>query len=278
MAKRQDFTSGYDATDKEDMPEIKFSTAFGEAAKLEGVTAVISSMDWLQRVPNALVIDVDLTEDEWLDLIRGVQTIHRRYQWYLGDALVYGVERRYGETGKQMERISEITGKDENTLAEYYRTARLFEIMERSTNLEFEQHRVIARAFTGDTPEDRQQRLYWLAIAERDNLSGRKLKAAIQEAQLPATVAENAQAEGMATTYPALSDDNQQPEAVSLPAPVKDKIHRRLMNDIWKKVETDAPLDDEDRGKIWLMRSWCDALIEDIDRRAKYEKRSRGKG
>lgn len=144
-----------------------------------------TDFEWVRKSPNSLTIDIELSESEWLAFIASVETIHRRYQWYLGDCLVYGIRREYGATAEQIAKVVDITGKDDKTLHDYYKTALLFEVSERSDILEFEQHRVLARAYSDDTPEHRSERLRWLKIAGEQKLSGRKLNTLIK-AQLPA--------------------------------------------------------------------------------------------
>lgn len=219
--------------------------------------AELTALEWLRKSPTSLMIDVDLTEEEWHALIASIETIKKRYQWYLGDAMVYGINRSYGATSDQIQRVVEVTGKDEKTLHDYYKTALLFEMSERSELLEFEQHRVIQRAFSEDTPEHRAERLRWLHIAETEKLSGRKLKAQIA-AQLPAP----SPADDIEDDEPPSPSEEKEPLIIVHNSPLKDKSHRQRFNYLWRKVEHDEPLTDEDIGDVYLQRAWCDMLIE----------------
>lgn len=223
----------------------------------------LTALEWIRKSPNALAIDVELTEGEWLLLIRSIEAIKRRYQWYLGDAMVYGIDRKYGATEEQIARVVEITGKDEKTLHDYYKTALLFEMSERSELLEFEQHRVIQRAFSEDTPEHRAERLRWLHIAETQGMSGRKLNAEIAASKLPAPADDNSlEIPDSSTDEPPSPAPVKEPTIVILRSPLKAKEHRTRFVGIWKKVEDDIPMTDEDLGELFMHRAWIDMLIE----------------
>lgn len=223
----------------------------------------LTALEWLRRTPNSLTIDTELTEDEWFGLIQGIERIKKRYQWYLGDAMVYGIRREYGATAEQIDRLVDITGKDEKTLHDYYKTALLFEISERSDILEFEQHRVIQRAFSEDTAEHHAERLRWLHIAETQRLSGRKLNTEIAASKLPAPASNG----DNTAIVPAVETEPtpppvKEPVIVVLNSPLKNREHRERALSIFKKVEKDLPLTDEDIGDVWMMRKYYDMLIE----------------
>lgn len=227
---------------------------------------------------NGLLIQRDLTDDDWRNVLGEIKSLRSAYQLIIGDWMLYGFEHGYETTYESM---ATLTGLQPQTIEVYTTVCRAVPQLIRINPLKFSHYREIS-----ELPED--ERPHWIQFAASQSLSVRALRSFVNMAyppQLPAVSGDfdpltMELSDGVTIEridLPALPDDNQEPEAVSLPAPVKDKIHRRLMNEIWKKVEIDATLDDEDRGKIWLMRSWCDALIQDIDRRAKLDKRSRGK-
>lgn len=225
----------------------------------------LSSLDWLRLSPNALTIDADLSEDEWFILIEKIESLKHRYQWYLGDAMVYGVQRKYGETDAQIQRLMKITRKGKSTLNDYYKTALLFEIHERSQNLLFEQHRVLAIEFSQQTPEHHSERLRWLRIAETEGLSGRKIQAAIA-AQLPAELSpeeytaqlQAGMLEGVTVEYmgtlgyaPALSDEIDPTEIEKIAArPVKEV--KKTFREFTRHIESDT-LRDMPRGDLYAL-------------------------
>lgn len=187
MSKKPNYAAQFD--EQTDDESEDFKRVFGGVKVPKGLqpgSTELTALEWVHKSPTSLTIDTELTQDEWFLLIESIETIQKRYQWYLGDCMVYGVRREYGATDDQIQRIMDITGKGKSTLNEYYKTALLFEIHERSYNLEFEQHRILAVTFSEDTPEQKETRLAWLKIAEEQKLSGRKLMAEIAKAQLPA--------------------------------------------------------------------------------------------
>lgn len=188
MSKKPNYAAHFDEQPADESDDFK--RVFGGLKLPAGLQqkspGALSAVDWIRQSPTALIIDTELNEAEWLDLIRSIKKIEQRYQWYIGDALVYGIDRKYGTTEAQTQQVMEITGKGRSTLYDYQRTALLFEKSERSDLLDFEQHRVLANAFPDETPEHHAARLRWLHVAEVGNLSGRKLSAEIEKAYLPA--------------------------------------------------------------------------------------------
>lgn len=250
--KKPDFTSNLT---NEAQPSAAWNTAYG-GIKLP--PTVLSVVEWLRQKPNALVIDAELTEEEWYALIQGIETIQKRYQWYLGDAMVYGIDRKYGATDDQIQRIVELTGKAASTLHEYYKTALLFEIHERSENLDFEQHRVLAVEFSQDTPEHRAERLRWLHVAETGGMSGRKLKAEIEKAQLPAEISTDESdlqslmppgviIERVDLPYPTIED-----EAIDIPPLESTKAAKKTFNNFIRCVSENR-LQDMSRGELYAL-------------------------
>lgn len=187
MSKKRDFAAELDEQPDDEAGDFK--RVFGGLKLPKGLqqnSTELTALEWVRQSPNALTIEAELTEEEWFTLVASIETIKKRYQWYLGDAMVYGIDRKYGATNEQIQRVVELTGKAAPTLHEYYKTALLFEIHERSENLDFEQHRVLAIEFSQDTAEHRAERLRWLHVAETQDMSGRKLKTEIAKAQLSA--------------------------------------------------------------------------------------------
>lgn len=232
MPKKDNYTAGYAQTDQDSTPTINFKDVFGDVAG----SAELTALEWLRKTPTALTIDAELTEPEWLLLIQSIEKIKKRYQWYLGDAMVYGIRRDYGATEAQIQRVVEITGKDDKTLHDYYKTALLFEVSERSDNLEFEQHRVIARAFSEDTPDHRAERLRWLHIAETEKMSGRKLTAEIALSKLPAPVDDNGAAP--LPDSPTIEDEEEATDIILPVVTLDDPETRQSFSSLQKTIKT----------------------------------------
>lgn len=110
-----------------------------------------------------------LTYEEWEQLMRGLQTIGRGYQWWIGDGLNFG-ERAYGEKYAQ---AIEPTGLDYQTLANYRWVCDRVEFSLRRENLSFEHHKTVAAL------EPAEQRL-WLDKAESEGWTVRELRAAMK--------------------------------------------------------------------------------------------------
>lgn len=236
MPKTPNYAAQFDEQPADESDDFK--RVFGGVKVPKGLqpgSNELTALEWLRKSPTSLTIDVDLTEEEWHTLIASIETIKKRYQWYLGDAMVYGIDRKYGETDEQIQRVVELTGKAAPTLHEYYKTALLFEINERSENLDFEQHRVLAIEFSQDTPEHRAERLKWLHIAETEKLSGRKLKAQIAT-QPPAPVADNG--EPPPPDSPTIDDEEEATDLILPVTSLDDAENLQSLNTLQKILKT----------------------------------------
>lgn len=247
MSKKPNYAAQFD--EQADDESDDFKRVFGGVKVPKGLqpgSTELTALEWVHKSPTSLTIDTELTQDEWFLLIESIETIQKRYQWYLGDCMVYGVRREYGATDDQIQRIMDITGKGKSTLNEYYKTALLFEIHERSYNLEFEQHRILAVTFSEDTPEQKETRLAWLKIAEEQKLSGRKLMAEIAKAQLPAS-----------------ADDPELPDGVTLERVDLTPLPDEMEEEATDLPRQDLPLDDDENWKAI-------ARIQDVVKRRTY--------
>jgi hypothetical protein len=246
MPKPKNFAAAHDETD-DSAPAFDASKAFANVfgkANLEGLggltivqddeTTVINGA--LRILPVGLQIQTELSFDQWVSLLAGIQRIKQAYQWMLGDWLQYGVQRRYGETGEQMLQIAQLTGKDTNTLYDYQRTARAFEFLERSKNLPFEIYRIIARRIDGDDESARQARHDWLIHALEQKLSGRKLAALM---------------------------DGEGVTPLSESSALLDKANKRRFGKVWRMMERGT----HDRIKqddLRLLRAWLDEVEKQL--------------
>lgn len=215
-----------------DLPQ-ETQQAIQKALTIAGDSKGIAISDLLHLSPVSLDIAGEIDQEQWLGLLQAIEMIKRKYQWYLGDMLRYGVKRKYGETKEQLERIAAITGKGRVTLQYYYNTARLFENVMRVTNCSFEAHKVIAIAFPDDSPEHAYQRKRWLQIAAEKEYTSRELYFAIHPSEAP-----------------------------DLP-PLLDTDNRKRFMSMWQKAATGrmAKITDDE---ITLMHQWLDKLSQNV--------------
>lgn len=127
----------------------------------------------LRLTSTGIVFESDISEDQWLSLLYGIEKIKRAYVWILADWLRYGIERRYGETAQRIQEIAEITGYSTDALNDLAWIAGAIEISSRKENLSIKHHKLVAKF-------DVSQQMYWLDYAEQNKLSASDLDAAIK--------------------------------------------------------------------------------------------------
>lgn len=119
--------------------------------------------------PTGIQFNEELSFDEWDDLGQKLAPIARSIGFIIGDWINYG-ETRYG--AKYKEALTR-TGLTYQTLADFSYVARKVEFSLRNENLDFSQHRVVAKL---KTPEEKQ---HWLDIANKHDMSVRRLRKSI---------------------------------------------------------------------------------------------------
>lgn len=77
-----------------------------------------------------LLINRELTREEWCDIGHRLTQVHTRTTWAIGDWLVYGEGR--GEYGSSYVLAAEITGRRFHSLSQAARVSRAFPIAQRS--------------------------------------------------------------------------------------------------------------------------------------------------
>jgi hypothetical protein len=87
-----------------------------------------------------LELPENLSFDEWQGLGERLKGVERSLMWWIGDWLRYG-ERKYGEMYAQ---AIDATDKSYQTIADAKWVAGQFEISDRSENLSWTHHRVLA--------------------------------------------------------------------------------------------------------------------------------------
>lgn len=116
----------------------------------------------------------DLSFEEWDSLGQKLAPLGRSIGFVIGDWINYG-EGRYGQ--KYDEALTR-TGLTYQTLRDFSYVARKIEMSLRNDNLDFSQHRVVAKL---KTPEEKQ---HWLDMADRHDMSVRRLRKSINFGRL----------------------------------------------------------------------------------------------
>jgi hypothetical protein len=124
--------------------------------------------------PTGIQFNEELTFDEWDALGQKLGEVGRSIGFIIGDWINYG-EKIYGE--KYNEAL-ERTGLAYATLAQFAYVARRIRTCERSQNLDWCHHMVVAKL---KTAEDQK---HWLDMAENHHLSVRRLRKSINFGRL----------------------------------------------------------------------------------------------
>ncbi len=125
--------------------------------------------------PVGLLIEGEVSQEEWRDFYLAIKRIATSLQWMIGDWIVYGAERKWGET---YDDFVELTGLKEKTLRDYAYVARNVQMSIRIDKLSFAHHQLVA----GMESDDQAQ---WLAHAFENRLSVARLRAEIQGGNPP---------------------------------------------------------------------------------------------
>lgn len=124
--------------------------------------------------PTGLQFHQELSYDEWDDLGKKLAPIGKSIGFIIGDWINFG-ETTYGDKYKE---ALAATGIAYQTLANYSYVARKVEFSLRKENLDWYQHATVAKL---KTPEEKQ---HWLEMAEKHNLSVRRLRKSINFGRL----------------------------------------------------------------------------------------------
>lgn len=153
-----------------------------------------------QFLLTGLVIENEITQEEWLSLRETIQTIKRAYQWVIGDWMLYGMEHGWAQDYEQM---AEYSGLKAVTVKNYTYVCRNIPASLRSDKLSFAHFQLIAAL-----ADDRRQR--WIARAISEKLSVNNLRVAINASNGIQELA---------------------------PPPLLDRSYRRNFNRLWKSLE-----------------------------------------
>ena len=124
--------------------------------------------------PTGIQFHEELSFDEWDALGQKLAPLGKSIGFIIGDWINYG-ESRYGE---KYEKALARTGMAYNTLANFAYVARKVQSSLRNENLDWYQHYAVAKL---KTDEEKQ---YWLGMAEKHDLSVRRLRKSINFGRL----------------------------------------------------------------------------------------------
>lgn len=116
----------------------------------------------------------ELSFEEWNQLGQKLGEIGKSIGFIIGDWINYG-EGRYGA---MYEQALAKTGLTYQTLADFAYVARKIQFSLRNENLDFSQHRVVAKLRTDE------EKRHWLAMADKHDLSVRRLRKSINFGRL----------------------------------------------------------------------------------------------
>lgn len=175
-----------------------------------------------------LVIDAEVTQEEWRAFYDNLQRTRQALQWIIGDWMLYGVERGWATT---YEAMAKLTGLQERTIRDYTYICRHVQPSIRIDSLKFAHHQLVV-AFAND-----ELKTKWLTFAAEHRLSVRQFRSLImQQAELRAGLQE----------MPAQHEHT-------------DPSTRRRFNKLWRMVETGLTHKIK-RDDIRLMRAWLDDI------------------
>lgn len=112
--------------------------------------------------------------EDWQALGQLLFRLDGAIQWLIGDWLVYGETHQWGDTAQ----IAADFGYETATLYDYAKTARNVQIGVRTPILSFGHHRVVRY----HSPEEQR---YWLARAQQEQWSVKRLREAIKALKAP---------------------------------------------------------------------------------------------
>ncbi|MBP7948888.1 MAG: LmbU family transcriptional regulator [Verrucomicrobiales bacterium] len=124
--------------------------------------------------PTGIQFNDTLSFEEWDSLGQKLAPVGKAIGFIVGDWINYG-EAAYGEKYKQ---ALETTGIPYQTLANYAHVARKVGLSCRQENLGFEHHAVVAKL------KSDEEKHYWLGMADKHNLSVRRLRKSINFGRL----------------------------------------------------------------------------------------------
>ena len=120
---------------------------------------------FIQPTPTGMILAKDLTFEEWSAIGRSFGTALQTAAWCIGDWMVYGDGFEQGNRrvcGEVFEQTLAATSLDRQTLSQYASVCRKIPMAERSINLSFGHHRLLA-------PLPSPQRLEWMQLLDSES-------------------------------------------------------------------------------------------------------------
>jgi|APGre2960657404_1045060.scaffolds.fasta_scaffold19287_6 hypothetical protein len=120
---------------------------------------------FIQATPTGLILAKDLTFEEWSAIGSNFGTSLQTAAWCIGDWMVYGDGFEQGNKRVSAEVFQQAlasTNLDRNTLSNYASVCRKIQMAERSINLSFGHHRLLA-------PLPSPQRLEWMSLLDSES-------------------------------------------------------------------------------------------------------------
>lgn len=193
----------------------------------------ITQLGRFQVSPVGVMMEEDLTEDEWKAFFQLIQQLKSAYQWIIGDWANHGRDR----LNWTYQNIADFTGYAEKTIRDWAYVCRQFPMSIRIDILDFGHHQVLVGLAQPD-------KIRWLEYAAKERLSVAKLRDALGDS-------------------PTLPEND--PFGVK-----KFSQNTRQLSKIVQKVSRGGGLSDEEanraRQQIDLMRQWLEAAAALIDR------------
>lgn len=212
--------------------------------------------------PTSIEIVGQIDRVKWVGFMKWVHSLEGTIQWGLGDMVMVADQYRdewlkeietEDEPESKYQFLLEESGYSYSSLRKFASFANRFPVFRRRNTISYSHHVEVVDlpAEQGDSFLDR---------AEANGWSVRELRKQIQAAELPAEVSPADE-----PPLPGIADSPtpaKEPTVVMLRSPLKAKEHRQRAMGIFKKVESDLPLTDEDLQEAWMSRAWFDEVIK----------------
>lgn len=137
-----------------------------------------------KRTTVGLELPPGITIQQWLKGVKTLEKTGKGYQWHHGDALVQGEQRWPEEWSQAIDPDEELRQQEEGndeTFRKYMQVASRLPAGKRFPQLTWTHHLKVAFL------ESMEERVFWLKVAVRDNLSSRALERAIKKAHREVT-------------------------------------------------------------------------------------------
>lgn len=163
--------------------EVLATNATPEQEPLDVLPAEPEKVDNLppkwKRTTVGLELPAGITIQQWLKGIKTLEKTGKGYQWHHGDALLQGEQLWPEEWSQAIDPDEELRQQEEGndeTYRKYMQVASRLPAGKRFPQLKWTHHLKVAFL------DSMEERVFWLKVAARDNLSSRALEKAIKKA------------------------------------------------------------------------------------------------